>query len=217
MADSRISDLAALTGANIAAGDLFEVVDVSDTSMAATGTNKKTTSDDVLAKIKAGLGIVTIASGSLPAAAVLDITSIPATYAALILRVTGASSATATRHPRVQVDSDNGASFDTTAGNYVGFIVDEGALIINNGEASLCGPGAGDQAAATTFDIDIVITGYQGGARLQAQFSVRSSNGAIDSGLLTYIGGTTAINALRILWNGSGNFDAGTYALYGVN
>ena len=37
----KITELAALTAANAAVGDLCEVVDVSDTSMAATGTNKK--------------------------------------------------------------------------------------------------------------------------------------------------------------------------------
>ncbi len=43
MADTRISDLAALTGANVADGDLEPVIDISDTSMAASGTDKKIT------------------------------------------------------------------------------------------------------------------------------------------------------------------------------
>src|SRR5881394_3644559 len=41
MADSKITALAALTGANLATTDAFQVVDVSDTTMDATGTNKK--------------------------------------------------------------------------------------------------------------------------------------------------------------------------------
>lgn len=41
MALGKITDLAAQTAAGSAAQDLIEVVDVSDTSMAATGTNKK--------------------------------------------------------------------------------------------------------------------------------------------------------------------------------
>lgn len=49
MADTKITGLAALTGANIASDDLFVGVDVSDTSMAATGTNKKLTVDDLRA------------------------------------------------------------------------------------------------------------------------------------------------------------------------
>jgi hypothetical protein len=41
--DSKITDLGALTGVSAALGDLMEIVDVSDTTMAATGTNKKIT------------------------------------------------------------------------------------------------------------------------------------------------------------------------------
>jgi hypothetical protein len=47
MADMKISGLTALTGANTATGDLLEIVDVSDTTMAATGTNKKITRDEM--------------------------------------------------------------------------------------------------------------------------------------------------------------------------
>jgi hypothetical protein len=43
MANSKITDLAALTGASLAASDVFEVTDVSDTSMDASGTSKKIT------------------------------------------------------------------------------------------------------------------------------------------------------------------------------
>jgi hypothetical protein len=43
MADTKISGLTALTGANAASGDLLTIVDISDTTMAATGTNKKIT------------------------------------------------------------------------------------------------------------------------------------------------------------------------------
>lgn len=43
MADQKITDLTALTGANTATGDVFVLVDVSDTTMAASGTDKKIT------------------------------------------------------------------------------------------------------------------------------------------------------------------------------
>jgi hypothetical protein len=43
MADTKISGLTALTGANTASGDLLTIVDISDTTMAASGTNKKIT------------------------------------------------------------------------------------------------------------------------------------------------------------------------------
>lgn len=46
MADQKITELTALTGANLAVADLFVLVDVSDTTMSATGTDKKITAVD---------------------------------------------------------------------------------------------------------------------------------------------------------------------------
>ncbi len=43
MADQRITDLSPITGPQVAANDVFVLVDVSDTSMAPSGTNKKLT------------------------------------------------------------------------------------------------------------------------------------------------------------------------------
>lgn len=43
MANRKITDHTAITGANTATGDLFEIVDVSDATDAASGTNKKIT------------------------------------------------------------------------------------------------------------------------------------------------------------------------------
>lgn len=54
MADTKITGLAALTGANLATGDLFEMVDVSDTTMDTTGTNKKMTASEL------AIGIATV-------------------------------------------------------------------------------------------------------------------------------------------------------------
>lgn len=47
MPDTKTSVMSSLTGANLADADLFEVVDVSDTSMAATGTNKSLTGTEL--------------------------------------------------------------------------------------------------------------------------------------------------------------------------
>lgn len=57
MTDKRISELTALTGANVATGDVLEVSDISDTTMDATGTSKKITADE-LRKAMAALGVV---------------------------------------------------------------------------------------------------------------------------------------------------------------
>jgi hypothetical protein len=62
MADQPISGLTALTAA--ATGDLLEIVDVSDTTMAATGTNKKITAGQVLASGLPGSFSTLAASGA---------------------------------------------------------------------------------------------------------------------------------------------------------
>src|SRR5262245_61121383 len=67
-------------------------------------------------------GVTTIASGSLPAAATLSITSIPETYAYLMLKLAGVSSNTATRMPLVRVSTNNGSTYDSNAAFYVGTI-----------------------------------------------------------------------------------------------
>ena len=51
MADTKISDLTAIAGASLASTDLAVVVDVSDTTMAASGTDKKTTVADLATAI----------------------------------------------------------------------------------------------------------------------------------------------------------------------
>lgn len=61
MADQKITDLTALTGANAASTDLAVLVDVSDTTMAATGTNKKITLAELRIAL-AALGIAVIDS-----------------------------------------------------------------------------------------------------------------------------------------------------------
>jgi hypothetical protein len=53
VADTKISALTALTGANVADGDLLVAVDVSDTTMAASGTDKKVAISDLVAALQA--------------------------------------------------------------------------------------------------------------------------------------------------------------------
>lgn len=171
-------------------------------------------------------GITTIASGSLPAASSQNITNIPATYAYLILRIAGASSNTASRQPWVRVSTDNGSSFDTTFTNYI-WIRDtinlSGATFSTAVNDSATGTATmldtASQTAASTFSGDIYIYGYQGGPWMEWRGFLTSSASSTTYYRVggVYIGSTSAINALRLLWNGSGNFDAGTYALYGVS
>lgn len=57
---SKISALTSITGANVAAGDLFTLVDVSDTTMATSGTNKSITRAELAVAVASpGLGFKT--------------------------------------------------------------------------------------------------------------------------------------------------------------
>ncbi len=159
-------------------------------------------------------GIETIvATTSLPAAATVDITGIPATYSYLCLYISGASSDTATRAVVVRVSTDNGSNFDSTAGNYIGFYTQSTPTDSNIGTASLVGGPAVAAAVATTISLNIFA--YHGGVAAYASGSI-NSGGTGYTNHCAYLGSTSAINALRIGWNNTGSFDAGTYALYGV-
>lgn len=157
-------------------------------------------------------GATLIASGSFPAAAVLDITNIPATYAYLMLQITGVS-CTAAARTYVQVSTNNGSSFNTTASNYNGVSV-SGATVANPGEATMVYANSLQQAADVN-NITLRISGYQGGVYAEYRSRIAETI-AINEVFGHFSGSTSAINALRVLWNAAGNFDAGTYALYGM-
>lgn len=77
MTDKKISELTALAGTGIATTDLFVTVDVSDTTMAATGTDKKMTAAEVAIALATTLGLVGIdkiydAKGDLPVGTAAD-------------------------------------------------------------------------------------------------------------------------------------------------
>ena len=52
MPATKISALTAITGVDVAAGDLWTLVDVSDTTMAVSGTNKKITAAETISAIE---------------------------------------------------------------------------------------------------------------------------------------------------------------------
>ena len=163
----------------------------------------------------AGGGIVTIASGSFPSAAVLDIISIPATYAYLVVQVNGVSSDTGTNLLLTQVSVNNGTSFDSNGNNYLGQMLNSSA-VSNTNQASL-GNYASTAGVSELGYATIVLEGYQGGCNLTYNGRITHSLTDRERTLGTYVGSTSAINALRFTWSAGGNFDAGTYALYGVS
>lgn len=178
------------------------------TALAPGTANQRLITGGASANLAWGGGKIVLSSGSFPAATSISLNNIPAFYSYLSLQVSGVSSATATRHPRVQVSTDNGVSYDTTAANYIG------AAAFT--EASLFNAGFTDQAAAATWTFTCNIYGYQGGPNAMFSAIGKDSTGVFASQQGLYIGSTSAINAVSVLWNGSGNFDAGTYALYGI-
>lgn len=150
-----------------------------------------------------------LAPTAFPAANAVNLTNLPQTYGSLLLVISGASCDTETRSLQVKLSHDNGGSFNTAsvygdgfeAGTNIGF-TNAGTLIIS-----------GNQAATGTFSYAVRLAGYQAGPYLKAD--IAGITGARYSANVAYMV-TTAIDALQIIWNGSGNFDAGTYALYGM-
>ena len=161
-----------------------------------------------------GGGIVTLASGSFPAAATLDILSIPATYSYLVVFVNGVSSTVGSNFLLTQVSVNNGSSFDTTATNYKGQLLNQTA--ISDTTRATLGTYASTAGVSELGYATIILQAYQGGPNLTYDGRITHSISDRERTLGTYIGSTSAINALRFTWSAGGNFDAGTYALYGV-
>jgi len=166
------------------------------------------------AVISAGGGAVTIASGSFPSATSLSITNIPATYVQLVLQITDASTSGAGQFLNIQVSTDNGSSYDTTANSYQGSVLN-GSTVAAITRATLV---QGNSLAAAESATGVVsIFSYQGGA--YPQFIGRTSNSTNDKQMSigTYTGSTSAINALKLSWTGGNNFDLGSYVLQGIS
>lgn len=158
-------------------------------------------------------GISTIASGSLSGTNVV-ITSISQVYSQLILQINGAShNGGGAQSLQVQVSTNNGTSYDTTAANYLSFTV-AGTTLAAGAQASLLEmPVSG---AANTFTSTTILSGYQAGPHthyFSRSFESTPTNTLVHG---VYIGSTSAVNALKILLSGAASFDAGTYVLYGL-
>lgn len=174
--------------------------------------NKFLNADGTFKTVGAG-GATLIASGSLTST-VINVTNIPATYAYLVIVLLNMSIDTDARNALIQVSTNNGSSYDTTSGNYIGFNVNNTPNLSVNSTASLAFHG-NIASAATAINLTVSLFNYQGG---MLPTSIGHSNlGTNTSNQYSYIGSTSVINAIRFIVNGSGNFDAGTYALYGVS
>lgn len=162
----------------------------------------------VLSSIQGGMQLIT--SGSFPVANSLSITSIPQTYRGLILVIKGMSFASATRSHKIRLSTNNGSSFIATG--YYGGSSDE--TVSDNTAIAF---GAETIAAARSLNGYCTIMGYQNSACVVAEsfWQVDDLSSAFGSHGL-YATGTSPINAIQVIQNSTGNFDGGTYQLYGI-
>lgn len=159
-----------------------------------------------------GGGITTIASGSLSGATV-DVTSILETYSYLIVEVSSGSCDTDNRTPFIRLSTDNGASFPTT--NWVGQYWD-GAAYNNSTNASII-QGTNITPTDAVFACTAVIHSYQTGPQYVTAEFVYAQGVTVRRGRMWWFKNGLNIDAIRFGWTAAGNFDAGTYAVYGVS
>ena len=176
-------------------------------------------------------GLTTIASGSCATGSptVIDITSIAQTYRGLKLYINGASNSVATRALQVEfgdsthaLGGNNSATYHQISGTTVTQVNGTSPVMWTNVT----------QTAAQVSSCVIEIFGYQsGGAKnYTARAYLASTSGSeFSTGTVVTSWGTLtdnsavvktgAVDRIRITWDnvGSGVFDGGTYALYGIN
>lgn len=155
-----------------------------------------------------------VAPTNFPSANNVDIANIPQTFASLLIVVRGCSFDTATRFLLMFISSDNGSTFSTSGVGGNG-IVDTTAFSLAGFAGSMLA--SGSQTAAQTTTVNITLTGYQSGSMTQCAFAGLYQTTLGFSGNSIYTVDTSATNAIRLAVNSTGNFDAGTYAVYGVN
>ena len=171
--------------------------------------------DDVQYGVVMGGLTPIIPETSFPAANNVDIVDIPQNFSALLVLIDGASANAASQRIQTLVSTNNGSSFDNTASNYIGGRISNGAAgTMTIAGMAWCGTLS---LASDAVDQAILITGYQEGMWPRGDMSGVIIGVAQECSQITYVGSKAAVNALRIQVSGGGNnFDAGTYALFGV-
>lgn len=173
-------------------------------------------------------GLTTITSGSFGAVTLLDITSIPQTYRALVLHIFEASNTVATRALRVSVNTGLGLG---AAGNDSNYTQTAGATVTQTVASNILYTDV-TQTAAQVSTVELNFPAYQSGPGklYNGRASLAYTAGNVAGGAHVQVSGilvdnnagglrTGGITGIRITWDNvaTGVFDAGTYALYGVN
>lgn len=158
---------------------------------------------------------VQISTASPTGVATSDASSIPQTYHSIVMVWSGISSNTATRKHTLSIDIGAGYvdanvsifGFNNTSGTVTGT-----PLIVGNPVYSAANAAT---AAQTTRGFFLITNYAQITAKTYALFMVDGTGAA--SMQLGIIPTATSIVGIRHLWDSTGNFDAGTWTLYGIN
>jgi hypothetical protein len=160
LADTKITDLASINGADIASTDVVPLVDVSDTTMAASGTNKRTTITGLTTAVVAAGGLATTSA----------VTSAVSAHEADTTSVHGIADTSALL-TSVDVPGDLNATGTPSASTFL------------RGDGAWATPASGSVATDAIFDAkgDLVVgTGADTASKLTAgsggQFLVPNSN-----------------------------------------
>lgn len=153
---------------------------------------------------------VLVESGSFPAANNLDI-AIPSGYSDILMSWTGMSSNTATRIFRIQVSVDGGSSYITTGYVAVNMNSTAGTVVAGPSPAVMANITA--MTAAQTSTGSAVIYGYETSCN-KMYTGVNESTAPERHTTIGHLANTSAITHVRFTWNSTGNFDAGTYAVW---
>ena len=211
MADPKITDYAALGGAP-ATNDLIEVVDVSDTSMAATGTNKKMTVANLLSLGRTVLDRQVAGAGGV---ASFDFTSISQAYENLQVTLLGRSTNAGAIITTLRFNNDSTAVYDMQTERAAAAVVSGGESLTQTslqfGSMPGSGATAGRPGLATVF-----IPGYtRGFSKIFRSESSRVDGTSSGNVILDTFTGvwrpTSAITRITLL-PGAGNFDENTVA-----
>lgn len=152
-------------------------------------------------------GWTLIDSGSLPSANAKTFTSITARQ--LLLKVNGASCGTATRYLKLQLSTNNGSTYSASAGYYVA-----AGTAADAPDSTSFLPTTTTQGTAGVSSFAVQIT-TQGGICVGDFSGTSVTTPRVFTIALAGVP-SSAVDAMRVIWNSTGSFDAGTYELYGI-
>lgn len=197
------------------------------TAQAEAGTNAATVMNPVLTKnaiaaLATGVsgGLTQIETATPSGVATSDTASIPQTYRGLLMQWSGISCDTASRAHRIDID-DGGGFGDTFEHGYIKIhtaTTVAGATTAGTPTTvhdNVFTPEAA-QAAAATESGSLLILPYQANGYKFFMYTAQQSSGGVTT-VFGVLRTTASITKIRHMWSGSGNFDAGSWTLYGIN